>query len=167
MTEKADRKFIDEIGRGIRASVARAISMVENEHPRATAILESLYPSTGRAYRVGITGGTGSGKSTLIDALTAVYRSTGRTVGVVAEDPTSPFSGGAVLEDPARGLHPTESLDDRRRVDELVRRAPRVRGILRGLQPVDDGLDVERRRSDGRLASREGWGAGRRSGSPG
>jgi LAO/AO transport system kinase len=81
---------------------ARMMSRVERGGPEAEAILDRLFPHMGGAYRVGITGGTGSGKSTLIDALVRRYRSGGLTIGVVAEDPTSPFSGGAVLGDRIR-----------------------------------------------------------------
>ena len=87
---------------GSRRALARAISEVENNSPGATQLLATLYPHTGRAHVVGITGSPGTGKSTLVAALARLYRSDGRTVGIVAIDPTSPFSGGALLGDRVR-----------------------------------------------------------------
>jgi LAO/AO transport system kinase len=80
-------------------AVARAISLVENEHPAGVAVARAVYSRTGRAYLVGVTGPPGAGKSTLVDRLTAEIRRQGLTVGIIAVDPTSPFSGGAVLGD--------------------------------------------------------------------
>ncbi|HXH08005.1 MAG TPA: methylmalonyl Co-A mutase-associated GTPase MeaB [Vicinamibacterales bacterium] len=83
-------------------ALARAISLVENEAPEAAALVRAVYPRTGRAYVVGVTGPPGAGKSTLVDRLTAALRRRGTTVGVVAVDPTSPFTGGAILGDRIR-----------------------------------------------------------------
>jgi LAO/AO transport system kinase len=83
-------------------AVARAISLVEDESPASAAVVRGVFASTGRAYLVGITGPPGAGKSTLVDRLTREIRNTDRTVGVVAVDPTSPFSGGAILGDRVR-----------------------------------------------------------------
>jgi LAO/AO transport system kinase len=83
-------------------AVARAITVVENEEPGAADLIRDLYPHTGRAYLVGITGPPGAGKSTLVDRLAAHARAAGHTVGVIAIDPTSPFTGGAVLGDRLR-----------------------------------------------------------------
>lgn len=88
--------------RGDRKAAARAISLIEDDAPGAAALLDALYPSTGRAYRVGVTGPPGAGKSTLVAALAAHLREQGRTVGIVAVDPTSPFTGGALLGDRIR-----------------------------------------------------------------
>jgi LAO/AO transport system kinase len=78
------------------------MSVVENEPDVATAILDELYPLMGRAFRIGITGPPGAGKSTLVEKLGRECRNRGRTVGIVAVDPTSPFSGGALLGDRVR-----------------------------------------------------------------
>jgi LAO/AO transport system kinase len=83
-------------------SVARAISMVEDELPEAPDLLKALYPHAGRATVVGVTGPPGAGKSTLVDRMTARLRRQGKTAGIVAVDPTSPYSGGAILGDRIR-----------------------------------------------------------------
>jgi len=83
-------------------SVARAISLVEDDLPEAAGILKALYPHAGRAQVLGVTGPPGAGKSTLVDRITAHLRKQGKTVGIVAVDPTSPFSGGAILGDRIR-----------------------------------------------------------------
>jgi LAO/AO transport system kinase len=83
-------------------AVARAISLIEAEDPSGTDLLRRLFGRTGRAYLVGVTGPPGAGKSTLVDRLTSAFRQVGRTVGVVAVDPSSPFTGGALLGDRVR-----------------------------------------------------------------
>lgn len=87
---------------GSLRSLARIITLIENESPEAPSIMEQLYPHTGKAYVIGITGVPGSGKSTLTDKLTQHLRSKGLTVGIAAVDPSSPFSGGAILGDRIR-----------------------------------------------------------------
>jgi len=84
------------------AGLARAISMVENGTPGFEGLLAAVHAEIGRARRIGVTGPPGGGKSTLIERLTAHYRAAGHTVGVVAVDPSSPFSGGALLGDRIR-----------------------------------------------------------------
>ncbi len=83
-------------------ALARLITLVEREASETPQIIKSIYPHTGKSYVVGVTGPPGGGKSTLIDRLTAVLRRKGLTVGIVAVDPTSPFSGGAMLGDRIR-----------------------------------------------------------------
>jgi LAO/AO transport system kinase len=83
-------------------AIARAISLIEDEAPAGADLVRSIFGRTGRAYLIGVTGPPGAGKSTLVDRLTAEIRATGRTVGIVAVDPTSPFSGGAILGDRVR-----------------------------------------------------------------
>jgi LAO/AO transport system kinase len=83
-------------------ALARAISLAEDRDPQATDLVAELQSHTGKAYLVGLTGSPGSGKSTLADALVKVIRERGQTVGVIAVDPSSPFTGGAVLGDRIR-----------------------------------------------------------------
>jgi LAO/AO transport system kinase len=87
---------------GDARALARAISLIEDEAPVAADLIRAIYPHTGRAYLVGVTGPPGAGKSTLVDKLTAETRSHGETLGVIAVDPTSPFTGGAILGDRLR-----------------------------------------------------------------
>ncbi len=84
------------------AALARAVSIVENHRPGFDELLAALHPRLGRSRRIGLTGPPGAGKSTLSTGLTAAYRAAGLTVGVVAVDPTSPFTGGALLGDRIR-----------------------------------------------------------------
>jgi LAO/AO transport system kinase len=83
-------------------SMARAISLIEDEHPSSADLVRAIFEHTGRAYLVGVTGPPGAGKSTLVDRLIAELRRQRTTVGVIAVDPTSPFTGGAVLGDRVR-----------------------------------------------------------------
>ena len=83
-------------------ALARAISLIEDEAAAGADLIRQIFPRTGHAYLVGITGAPGSGKSTLVDRLIGEIRKTSKTVGVVAVDPTSPFSGGAILGDRVR-----------------------------------------------------------------
>ncbi|MBS1271878.1 MAG: GTPase ArgK [Candidatus Marinimicrobia bacterium] len=83
-------------------SVSRAISFVENNRSGTEALLDNIFPKIGRAYRIGVTGPPGAGKSTLVDKLISLIREQEKTVGVISIDPTSPFSGGALLGDRIR-----------------------------------------------------------------
>src|SRR6267378_4230231 len=87
---------------GDRVALARALSWIENESRESQAVLDQSFARTGRACRIGITGPPGAGKSTLVTRLAQEYRRRGLTVAVVAVDPTSPFSGGALLGDRVR-----------------------------------------------------------------
>ena len=91
-----------ELLNGNRLALSKAITAIENEYPEATEIMKEIYPHTGHAYVLGITGPPGAGKSTLTDKITRAYRAQGKTVGIVAVDPTSPFTGGAILGDRIR-----------------------------------------------------------------
>jgi LAO/AO transport system kinase len=94
--------MIDKILAGDIRTAARLMRDLDDREPAALATLKALFPHTGNAYMVGITGNPGSGKSTVVDALIGHYREAGERVGVVAVDPTSPFSGGAILGDRIR-----------------------------------------------------------------
>jgi len=95
-------RLAKEVLQGDIKATARLIRDVEDELPSAIEELKALYPHTGRSYIIGITGSPGSGKSTLIDMLIDVFRKRGKTIGVIAIDPSSPFSGGAILGDRIR-----------------------------------------------------------------
>ena len=92
----------EELLKGNRLALSRAITAIENEYDNATEIMQKLYPHTGHAFVLGITGPPGAGKSTLTDKLARAYRDQGKTVGIIAIDPTSPFTGGAILGDRIR-----------------------------------------------------------------
>jgi LAO/AO transport system kinase len=109
----------------IRAA-ARLMRDVDDNRPQAVDALKQLYPRTGKAYIIGITGPPGAGKSTLVDQLTAAFRTRGNKVGVVAIDPTSPFTGGAILGDRIRmNRHATD--------EGVFIRSLATRGALGGL----------------------------------
>lgn len=91
-----------ELLQGNRLALSKAITAIENEDDNATEIMTKLYPHTGHAYVLGITGPPGAGKSTLTDKIAREYRAQGLTVGIIAVDPTSPFTGGAILGDRIR-----------------------------------------------------------------
>jgi LAO/AO transport system kinase len=98
----SENDLLKKVLDGDRFSVARAISIVENESPDARKILSSVFPYTGRAHRIGITGPPGAGKSTIADKLARFYRTQNQRIGIIAVDPTSPFTGGALLGDRIR-----------------------------------------------------------------
>jgi LAO/AO transport system kinase len=97
-----DRPLSARVIAGDPRALARAISLVEDDTPAGNQLLRQLFGSTGRAYLIGVTGPPGAGKSTLVDRLIGSFRTAGRSVGVVAVDPTSPFTGGAILGDRVR-----------------------------------------------------------------
>ncbi|NTU47900.1 MAG: methylmalonyl Co-A mutase-associated GTPase MeaB, partial [Syntrophobacteraceae bacterium] len=94
--------IVDLILEGEVRATARLLRDIDDQIPSAQSILKELYPHTGKAYVVGFTGSPGVGKSTLVDQMALRYRKEGRTVGILAVDPTSPFSGGAILGDRIR-----------------------------------------------------------------
>ncbi len=122
---------------GDRRALSRALSAVENEGPEALAVVRGIYPRLGRAKVIGVTGAAGTGKSTLIAGLIRVLRGQGKTVGVLAVDPSSPFSGGAVLGDRIRmAEHDLDqgvfirSLSSRGEVGGLSRQAVRLVDVM-------------------------------------
>ena len=119
--------------------LARAISMVENDFPEAEEILNRIFPLTGSSFRLGITGPPGAGKSTLTSKLARAFRTEDKRVGIVAVDPTSPFSGGAVLGDRIR-------MNDLLTDPGIFIRSMATRGSLGGLsktaQDVADLMDA-------------------------
>jgi LAO/AO transport system kinase len=102
MTWNGIEKLLHDFSEGKRAALARAVSTVEDQRPGAETILTALHPRIGRARRIGMTGPPGAGKSTLTTRLAESMRAEGLTVGVLAVDPTSPFTGGALLGDRIR-----------------------------------------------------------------
>src|SRR5262245_38228926 len=94
--------LLEEALQGSTRALARVISRVENRSPDSLGILQQLYPFSGRARVIGITGSPGVGKSSLVDRLAATYRESGLAPAIIAVDPSSPFTGGAILGDRIR-----------------------------------------------------------------
>jgi LAO/AO transport system kinase len=94
--------WAERVCAGEALAVSRAITAIENHQPEAEELLRKVFPRTGKAYLTGITGAPGTGKSTLVDRLAAHYRRANEAVGVIAVDPTSPYTGGAILGDRIR-----------------------------------------------------------------
>ncbi len=98
----ATGSFVERVRAGDPRALARAISAVEDHSPEALELLKALFPYSGKSLVVGLTGAPGSGKSTLVDQLARQYRQQQKSVGIIAVDPTSPYSGGAILGDRIR-----------------------------------------------------------------
>ena len=98
----AIQDWVQRIRAGEVRALARAISVIEDNAPEAGHLLKALFPFSGKARVIGLTGAPGAGKSTLVDQLAREYRKQGRTVGIIAVDPTSPYTGGAILGDRIR-----------------------------------------------------------------
>ena len=118
--------LVKELLSGSRLALARAITAVESEYDNAVDIMKAIYPKTGRARILGITGAPGAGKSTLTDKLVKQYLAQGKKIGIVAVDPTSPFSGGAILGDRIR-------MNDLTLNENVFIRSMGTRGSLGGL----------------------------------
>jgi LAO/AO transport system kinase len=114
------------VGRGERRALARLITLLESEDPEGHAALQALHGRLGHAHVIGVTGSPGTGKSTLVDQLIALYRREGKSVGVVAVDPSSPFTGGAILGDRIR-------MQQRSTDPQVFIRSMGTRGALGGL----------------------------------
>jgi LAO/AO transport system kinase len=131
--------LVARMRRGERRAIAGVITELERLSPAAPALLKAMQPYLGRALVVGFTGPPGAGKSTLVNSIIAAVRAEGRTVGVIAVDPSSPVSGGAILGDRIRM---TAALDD----DGVFVRSLASRGYLGGLSPaavrIIDALDA-------------------------
>lgn len=122
----ATNNWAAQIRAGDVRAISRAVSAIENRAPEAEQILRDLFPFTGHAYRIGVTGAPGTGKSTLVDRLASQYRGANKGVGIIAVDPSSPFTGGAILGDRIRMQgHATDS--------GIFIRSMATRGYLGGL----------------------------------
>jgi LAO/AO transport system kinase len=126
----------EDIRAGKYRALARAISLVERDEPEIDKLLAEIYPSTGKARIIGITGSPGAGKSTLVAAMARHYRAAGKRVGIIAVDPTSPFTGGAILGDRIRMA---DLYTDR----GVFIRSMATRGFLGGLaKATNDVVDI-------------------------
>jgi LAO/AO transport system kinase len=118
--------WAEQVRAGEVRAISRAVTAIENRAPEGEKLLRELFPHTGQAYRIGVTGAPGTGKSTLVDRLAAYYRGQKKTVGIIAVDPSSPFTGGAILGDRVRMQgHATDS--------GIFIRSMATRGSLGGL----------------------------------
>jgi len=128
--------LINSYLKGDRRALARLISLVENNSDNSTQLLDRLYYRVGQAVRIGITGPPGAGKSTLVDRLTKLFRENQKTVGIIAVDPTSPFTGGALLGDRIR-------MNDLATDSGVFIRSMATRGNLGGLsQRAQEAADL-------------------------
>lgn len=122
----SNEELVSEVLKGNLRAVSRLITLVENGIPRAQAVLPTLFKNTGKAHVIGVTGSPGAGKSTLVDCLAVNLRASGQKVAILAIDPSSPFSGGAILGDRIRM---TKTLED----SSVFIRSMATRGALGGI----------------------------------
>lgn len=132
-------ELLERFCAGERRALAKVITIIENNLPGKNELLSRLYPRAGKAFVVGVTGAPGAGKSSLLDRLTEVIRHKGLTVGVVAVDPTSPFTGGAILGDRIRMQQHT--MDKGVFVRSLATRGS-LGGLARSAKEVITALDA-------------------------
>lgn len=129
-------EFVQKIVSGEKRPLSRAITYIESEYPESEELLKSLSGYTGRAYKIGITGPPGAGKSSITNQLTKLYISQGKKVAIIAVDPTSPFTGGALLGDRVR-------MSDIGNTESVFIRSMATRGSLGGLNTkANDTADI-------------------------
>jgi len=132
----SNKNLISSIPKGELRAISRLITLAENRIPRAREVLAELYPLTGRAHVIGVTGSPGAGKSTLVDQVAGELVAAGKKVAIVAVDPSSPFSGGAVLGDRVRMTRSAEQ-------EGVFIRSLATRGALGGLSSATiDAIDI-------------------------
>ena len=119
-------ELVDKVLKGNKRAIAKAITLVENHPEKCEEFIQKIFPHTGKAFVVGITGPPGSGKSTLVNHIALEFRKQGKSVGIIAVDPTSPFSGGALLGDRIR-------MDELSSDPDVFIRSMGSRGSLGGL----------------------------------
>lgn len=138
LTESGE-KLVERLLSSDKRALSRVITLIENEDPAARPILKRIFGKTGKAYRIGITGPPGAGKSTLVNVLAKAIKDRGKTVGIIAVDPTSPFTGGALLGDRIRMVSALKEPD-------IFMRSMASRGGVGGLahstQQVADAMDA-------------------------
>ncbi len=131
-----DKSFVEKIFNNDRRTVARSISIVESDSKASEELLKEIYFKVGNAYRIGITGPPGAGKSTITNQLTKFYRAQNKRIGIIAVDPTSPFTGGALLGDRVR-------MSDIGQDEGVFIRSMATRGSLGGLsKKANDAADI-------------------------
>ena len=131
-----DKSFVEKLFNNDRRTVARSISIVESDSKASEELLKEVYFKVGNAYRIGITGPPGAGKSTITNQLTKFYRAQNKRIGIIAVDPTSPFTGGALLGDRVR-------MSDIGQDEGVFIRSMATRGSLGGLsKKANDAADI-------------------------
>jgi LAO/AO transport system kinase len=121
--------FVERVRSGDVRALARAITAIENDSAQAFRLMKAVFPHSGRAITVGLTGSPGAGKSTLVDHLAREYRKQEKTIGIIAVDPTSPYTGGAILGDRIR-------MQAHHADNGIYIRSMATRGFLGGLAPA-------------------------------